>query len=467
MEWTKEPGSFRDPSGFVFSSGGVVLRQVNAGFEQPYQRLIDSGLYEELVRDGLLIPHEEVDLRLPGAPEAFAVLHPEQLPFISYPYEWCFSQLKAAALLTLELQRRGLAKNLVLRDASAYNVQFIGNRAVFIDTLSFGPYTEGSPWLPYRQFCEHFVAPMALMALAHDSLGQLTRVHMDGIPLDVATRILPFSSRLHPGLLTHIHLHSRSLVTGPRQHTETAVLSRRRGVSRTAMLGLIDSLSRTVTNLTWEPGATLWSTYADHSNYTPAAQDHKQKLTAEWLNAIGARASVHKIFDFGANTGTYSRLAATQTSAYVVALDLDHAAVEHHFRGCAQRSEGRILPLVQDLRNPSAASGWHHTERRSLAERGPADVGLALALVHHLAIGNNVPLPEIAAFFGQMCTSLIVEFVPREDSQVGRMLALRENVFKNYSRETFEDAFRRHFDLEQSATIEGTQRTLYLMRHRK
>jgi ribosomal protein L11 methylase PrmA len=256
-------------------------------------------------------------------------------------------------------------------------------------------------------------------------------------------------------------------VTGPRQHTETPAAAPHRRMSRTAMLGLIDSLSRTVTKLSWEPGDTLWSTYSDHSNYTPAAQEHKHKLTAEWLSATDAHGSARTVFDFGANTGFYSRLATTRTAAYVVALDLDHAAVERHFRACVQRGETRILPILQDLRNPSPPSGWHHAERRSLAARGPADLGLALALVHHLAIGGNVPMPDIAAFFRQMCSSLIVEFVPKEDSQVERMLALREDVFKDYSRETFEDAFGRYFDIEQSATIDGTHRTLYLMRHRR
>jgi hypothetical protein len=446
---------------------GIVHRQVNAGFEQHYRGLIDSGLYEELVRERLLIPHVEVDLRLPDAPEAFAVLRPEQVPFISYPYEWCFSQLKAAALLTLDLQRRALARGLVLRDASAYNVQFIGHRAVFIDTLSFGPYVEGTPWLPYRQFCEHFLAPLALIAHAHHSLGQLSRVHIDGVPLDLASRLLPLSSRIRPGLVTHIHLHSRSLVTGPRQHTRGTVVTQHRGVSPTAMLGLIDSLTRTIANLEFEPPETLWSTYSEHSNYSAASQQHKQTLTAEWLSVIEARTSARKVVDFGANTGTFSRLATTHTSAYVVALDLDHTTVERHFRACVQRGDARILPLVQDLRNPSAAAGWHHAERRSLAERGPADVGLALALVHHLAIGGNVPLTEIAVFFAQMCSALIVEFVPSEDSQVQRMLALRGGVFADYSRQTFEAAFQRTFEVEQSMTIAGTQRTLYMMRRRE
>jgi len=233
------------------------------------------------------------------------------------------------------------------------------------------------------------------------------------------------------------------------------------------MLGLIDSLTRTIANLEFEPPETLWSTYSEHSNYSAASQQHKQTLTAEWLSVIEARTSARKVVDFGANTGTFSRLATTQTSAYVVALDLDHTTVERHFRACVQRGDARILPLVQDLRNPSAAAGWHHAERRSLAERGPADVGLALALVHHLAIGGNVPLTEIAVFFAQMCSALIVEFIPSEDSQVQRMLALRGGVFADYSRQTFEAAFQRTFEVEQSMTIAGTQRTLYMMRRRE
>jgi hypothetical protein len=304
------------------------------------------------------------------------------------------------------------------------------------------------------------------MSLSHGSLGGLTRVHMDGVPLDLAARLLPLASRLNPGLLTHIHLHSRSLVTGTRQHTDRAPEAARGQMSKTAMLGLIDSLTRTVERLTWEPDPTLWSSYMDHSNYTSDAQLRKQQLTAEWLERLQQTSSVRTVWDIGANTGTYSQLAASRTQAYVLALDLDHAAVEMHDRQCVARQERRIQPILQDLRNPSGAAGWNGTERRSLIDRGPADVALALAVVHHLAIGHNVPLGDIAAFFAGACRSLIVEFVPKDDSQVERMLALREDVFASYSQQGFEDAFARRFTIERSAPIDGTRRTLYLMTRR-
>ena len=462
MTWSKELGSFRDPSGFVFSSDGVVYRQVNASFGEPYRRLMGSGLYEELVRDRLIVAHEEVPLRLPDTPPALAVLRPEQVPFISYPYEWCFSQLKAAALLTLDLQRRALARGMTLRDASAYNVQFLGTEPIFIDTLSFGEHVEGQPWSAYRQFCEHFLAPLALMAHAHHSLGDLARVHIDGVPLDLATSLLPLSSRFRPGLLMHLHLHGRS--ARRTSHTNSPARRMNGTMGRTALLGLIDSLDRTVRNIVWKPPATLWSTYGAHLNYSDAAQEHKHRLVGEMLDIVAASGPLRMIWDLGANTGTYSRLAASRASQ-VVSFDGDHAVVEQHFQ--ESRASGRpILPLIQNLTNPSAAIGWSHSERRSLLERGPADVALALALVHHLSIASNVPLESVAAFFQRACRYLIIEFVPREDSQVQRMLTLREDVFAAYTQTGFEQAFSAHFRCLRSTPIEGTVRTLYLMERR-
>lgn len=465
MEWTRESGSFRDPSGFVFTHDGVVFRQVNADFGEHYQQLIDSGLYDELVRDGLLVAHEEVDLHITGSPPPYAILRPSPIPFISYPYEWCFGQYKAAALLTLELHRRAIGRGMTLRDASAYNVQFAGGRPIFIDTLSFGTYVDGEPWSAYRQFCQHFLNPLALMALVHPSLGHLGRVQIDGIPLDLTARLLPASSRLRPGLLTHVHLHKQSLVSGPKQHARAPSVPPAKRMGKTAMLGLVESLARTVQNLSWKPADTFWSSYTDHSHYSTAAQEDKAKHVAQWLDLIARQTTLRTVWDLGANTGAYSRIAADR-AALVVSFDLDHVAVERHFQACCDRGETRILPLVQDFANPSAAIGWHHVERHSLVDRGPADAVLALALVHHLAIGNNVPLPAVARFFRDICRYLIVEFVPKEDAQIRRMLTLRQDVFTDYSRQGFEAAFAQHYETLHVARMRDTERALYLMRRR-
>jgi hypothetical protein len=200
--------SFRDPSGFLFSRGGALYRQVNRKYQQEYARLMESGLYEKLVKAGLLIPHTEVNQAPAEAENAYKVIQPERVAFISYPYEWSFGQLKDAALATLSVQKRALKRGMSLKDASAYNIQFVHGKATLIDTLSFETYKEGQPWVAYRQFCQHFLAPLALMALRDVRLSQLLRVYIDGVPLDLASELLPWNTRLNFGLLTHIHLHA-------------------------------------------------------------------------------------------------------------------------------------------------------------------------------------------------------------------------------------------------------------------
>ena len=203
------PASFRDPGGFLFVEGGVLYRQVNSVYKDDYDLLLRSGLYKTLTDAGLLVSHEEVSTDPPDPRIAYKIIRPEPIPFISYPYEWCFSQLKDAALATLEIQRQALAHGLSLKDASAYNVQFLDGKPVLIDTLSFEK-LRLKPWVAYRQFCQHFLGPLLLMGLKDSRLGQLSRIFLDGVPLDLTSRLLPRRTRLRPGILMHIHLHAAS-----------------------------------------------------------------------------------------------------------------------------------------------------------------------------------------------------------------------------------------------------------------
>ena len=203
-------GSFRDPSGFVFDKNGTLLRQINGCYRQDFEALQQSGLLQSLHKSSDLISHEEVGIENAASSEAYRVIKPERIPFVSYPYEWSFSQLKDAALLTLTIQLKSLEYCLSLKDASAYNIQFMNGKPIFIDTLSFERHVEGTPWVAYGQFCQHFLAPLALMSHVDVRLGQLLRVHLDGIPLDLASRLLPFSTLFRPGIFFHLHLHSKS-----------------------------------------------------------------------------------------------------------------------------------------------------------------------------------------------------------------------------------------------------------------
>ena len=460
----REWSSFRDPGGFVFHANGVVYRQVNEHARADYQQLIESGLYSELARDGLLVSHEEVELERALEGCAYAVLRPQPIPFVSYPYEWCFSQYKAAAELTLEVQRRALNRGMILRDASSYNVQFLGHRPIFIDTLSFGSYEQGSPWVAYRQFCTHFLAPLSLMAHASPALGQLTRVHLDGIPLTLASTLLPMSSRLRAGILVHVHLHARSEGVPSRQ--QAAALVRKNGhLSKTALLGIVESLSRTVGSLHFRKKKSIWSDYVDETNYTPVARASKEQIVGDWIDRLHAEQPLKMVWDLGANTGTFSRLAG-RLGSHVVSFDLDHAAVESNFQHCQAESTRTILPLIQDVTNPSPGLGWRNRERRSLQQRGPSELTLALALVHHLVIARGVPISAVAAFLHEISRYLILEFVPKEDSQIQRMLAFREDIFGDYSQVAFETAFNRYFRTVATAHVRESARILYLMESR-
>ncbi len=458
------PGSFRDPSGFVFTRDGVLYRQVNKAGQADYDQLMglapDSvrpGLYHALADVGMLIPHEEVDLPAPASETAYKVLKPRFVPFMSYPYEWSFSQLKDAALLTLAIQNRAMEFGMTLKDSSAYNIQFLDGTPVLIDTLSFEKYKEGEPWVAYRQFCQHFLAPLALMSHRDVRLSQLLRVFIDGIPLDLASSLLPSGTKFSLALGTHIHLHARS----QRRYADKTVKPGGRKVSRTALLGVISNLGSGVRKLGWKPKGTEWAEYYDETNYSSQAFQRKRALVAGYLERTGP----NLVWDLGANTGVFSRLAADK-GIRTVSFDVDPAAVEKNYLDCRERGETNILPLVLDLTNPSPAIGWENRERLSLLERGPADTVLALALIHHLAIGNNLPLPKVARFFSRICSRLVIEFVPKMDSQVQRLLATREDIFPDYTQGAFEEHFRRFFEIAAQDGIEGSERTLYLMARR-
>jgi hypothetical protein len=206
---TLEPGSFRDPAGFLFYLKKKLYRQVNQSYKEDYDLLIDSGLYQKLVEQEALIPHQEVDILFPQPLNGYKVIQPEFIPFISYPYEWSFSQLKDAALTTLKIQKIAFQHGMSLKDSSAFNIQFHMGKPLFIDTLSFEKYKEGEPWVAYRQFCQHFLAPLTLMSRRDIRLGQLLRIYIDGIPLDLAASLLPFSTRLNMSVYMHIVFHGK------------------------------------------------------------------------------------------------------------------------------------------------------------------------------------------------------------------------------------------------------------------
>lgn len=447
-------GSFRDPSGFVFRYGGQVYRQVNESYSNTLDSLESSGLYAELVEAGLLIDHQDADVPAPGPSVPFRILRPRQLPFVSYPYEWCFGQLKDAALATLEIQSRALRRGLSLKDASAFNIQFLQGRPILIDTLSFESYAEGRAWVAYRQFCEHFLAPLMLIKHVDPWVARLAALTVDGISLEIASKLLPWRTVLHPTALFHVHLHARSI----RHFGGQAVPERlkARGFSRKGMVNLIEGLQSAVRGIHWAPEGTEWAEYEAEHRYAEPTLAAKRQVVGDLMAALKPTV----VWDLGANTGEFSRIAAAQ-GAYVLSIDIDPAAVERNYLRTRERGETNILPLCIDLTNPSSDLGWAGKERDSLAKRSNAEVVVALALVHHLAIGANVPFGSIAAWFASLAPNLLVEFVPKSDEQAQRLLLSRDDVFHDYTRPAFEASFRQFFDLRSVRELPQSDRVIY------
>lgn len=455
-------GSFRDPAGFIFNQAGIIYRQVNESGQADYDLAVSSGLYNNLIAQKLIVGHQEVkpEKNLAANADSYKIIRPEAIPFISYPYEWTFTQLRNAALLTLNVLKTALNHGMILKDASAYNVQFIGNRPIFIDTLSFTKYETGDPWEGYKQFCEHFIAPLALAHYGSPGILKTLRVYLDGIPLAAACSLLPKKARWRKGLLAHLYLHNASQRRHQAGGQAIASKAKQHKLSKIALQGLLSSLEHTVQKLRPPKTQTEWGEYYNFTNYSSSAFEEKKKTIKGLLRQIKPIPKV--AWDIGANNGEFSEIAA-ELGAYTVAFDIDELAVSRNYL-IKRKPEikAKLLPLVQDLTNPSPGLGWDHTERSSLVSRGPADVVLALALIHHLAIGNNLPLSKVAAFLHRIGKHIIIEFVPKEDSKVQHLLASRKDIFSRYDAEHFEAAMAEYFTLITKKPVKGSKRSVYL-----
>ncbi len=451
------PSSFRDPSGFVYEQDGQLLRQINARYQREYDYLDSSGVYQRLIDAGLLIQHEEVLQE--SRDGAYKIIQPESIPFVSFPYEWSFSQLKDAALTTLAVQQAVFDQGLVLRDASAYNIQFRGSVPVLIDSLSFGFYEEGKPWAAYRQFCQHFLAPLALASSKGPEMLRLLQTYIDGLPLNVAVNLMPPSVWLNPGLLMHLKLHTQAQ---QKYANDGASFDKKRHelkLSQDGFAALIDNLAWTIKSLKPPRSADVWLGYEQDNNYSATASSAKKELVEKFLRQI--RPNI--VWDLGSNTGEFSRIARA-CGAYVISVDGDPFCVDTNYqREKASADCYSILPLVMDLSAPSPSIGWSNEERPSLLQRGPCDLALALALIHHLAIANNVPLSMCAGFFARTAKRLIIEFVPKDDSQVQRMLTYRQDIFDQYTQDEFEKAFTVYFEITERVQVQDSKRWIYLM----
>jgi hypothetical protein len=453
MEYHTHPSSFKDSYAFVFTDEeNIVYRQLNKSYQIHYEHLMSSGLYNKLVDEKLLIIHSEIDDIKFDIPTHYKTIQPQHIPFISYPYEWCFNQLKDAALLTLTILKESLHHDMILKDATPFNIQFLDGKSVFIDTSSFEKYVEGKPWIAYKQFCENFLSPLLLMIYTSASLNKLLIAFPEGIPLSIISKLLPFKSRFNLWVLLHIHLQASF------KNVKADIKNDAKKMSKQRLLGLIQNLYSLIDSLSLKNENSVWSNYYENDILSDEYLRNKDLIISNVLAKISVKSAV----DFGTNTGRYAQLLSSKNIP-VVATDFDAKCINNLYCEIKKDQTKNILPLVIDLANPIPAIGFANNERNSFLNRCHPDLVLALALIHHLAIGKNIPLHKIAEQFSSIGNYLIIEFIPKSDEKVKLLLQNREDIFSSYTLENFEHTFSKFYSIIEKQNVNSTNRIIYLM----
>ena len=449
----REPGSFRDRNGTVFYRDGRVLRSLSPRAGANWRRLRQTRFFAKHLDAGSIVATTDAET----APDGGGLVEHARIPFVSYPYEWPFGMLKDAALLHLALMRDALDEDFILKDSSPYNVQWRGTQPVFIDIPSFEPLGTGEPWVGYRQFCELMLYPLMLQAYRGVDFRPWLRGRIDGIPAEQMRRLLSRRDLLRPGVLLHVmaqDLLQRRYAGSGRNVRGTLVDA---GFDKGLIARNVEKLTRLVRGLEPPGSATEWSDYDRTHSYDAA--EHAAK--AAFVERAATTRRWRLAWDLGCNTGTFSRLVEPHADC-VVAMDADWMAIERLYaRERADAGARSILPLVVNLADASPGQGWRGAERKDLASRGRPDLTLCLALVHHVVITANIPLADFIDWLAGLGTSVVIEFVGREDEMVQALLANREDQYGDYRLDSFRAMLAARFSIRDEAPLKGGKRTIF------
>ncbi|MBI2069049.1 MAG: class I SAM-dependent methyltransferase [Elusimicrobia bacterium] len=455
-----DPASFRDGANRVMVGNGEVWRCLSEEGLRNWRCLASKDFYRRFLSLGNLVETREIDAapgvcRLPPGHWPGLLRH-RPVRFLSYPYEWTFGMLKDAALLHLELLQAALAEGMILKDASAFNIQWEGSRPVFIDIGSFRPYADGEPWTGYRQFCRLFLYPLMLQAYKNIAFQTLLKGSPEGIKPRDCRNMMSLRDTLRPGVLTHVRLHAAMEDRYESQDSDVKDELRSSGFNKSLILKNIDGLRAIIGAMKWTPEHSSWSGYYQHNSYVEQDERMKKAFVAE---AVDSR-SCKLVWDLGCNRGVFSRLAAVKAD-YVVAMDGDAAVIEHCYGELKNNGDRSIVPLVMDFANVSSGGGWRGLEFKALEARGRPDLVLCLALIHHLAISANIPLAQIVDWLADVSGALIIEFIDEADPMARRLLRNKDGGLADYSRGYFEKLLNEAFDVQKRQELTCRTRVLY------
>ena len=460
---TGDPGSFRDHSNRVYVGSHDVYRGMDATAASELRAVMQKPFFARDVQRSSIISTEWLDHAPAGVTDEWdAWLQHSRIPVISYPYEWTFSMLRDAALLQLSLLTAMLADDVVSKDATPYNVQFVGSRPTFIDVGSFERYNPGDPWYGYRQFCQLYLFPLLFLAYKDIPFQPWLRGSLDGITPIEARQVLKGAKRGWRGLPTHVWIHARLEERLARRDTEVKEAARRAGFSKRLIEMNVAKLTSLVEGLEWHRAESEWSTYSERTHYS----DRDLRAKEDFVRRVAEDAGPSEVWDVGANDGRFSRVVAEHAD-YVLALDADRLVVDLLYRDLRAESTAKILPLAFNLADPSPALGWRGIERSPLSTRSRPDLVLYLAVIHHLSITHHVPLRDFLDSVLAGAPRSVIEFPHREDPMVRLLLRdKRADLHPDYNLDNFDALVKERFDIVERLELPSGTRTMFDLRRR-
>lgn len=448
---SKHPASYRDPSGYVYQHEGIFYRFVRNTYQKHYDFANFNNIYKKAIEKNLLLNFREINEKHINDETFYKTLLPDQITFENYPWEWSFDQFKDAAISTLALCKLSIENGMILKDATPLNVRLISGKMKWIDHLSFEIYKNGDTWIAYRQFCEMFLNPLLIASYCGLEIHRLLMAYPEGLTAQTTAQLLPFHCRFKLHIQLHVFLQAKIQNNAKEKRSD-------KDFSAEKIKRILDSLSECINSLRTQKSHVKWSNYYEKTILSHEYLNDKINIVSTLLSKI----NYTNALDIGCNDGTMSLLCHNKST--IIAADSDSECINQLYKNIKKKKIDNVYPVVADLIFPTGGMGWENNEYLSFYKRTEFDLIIALALIHHLCIGKNIPLDNVARLFASLGEHLIIEFVPKDDYKVQEMMANREDIFENYNEISFTACFSKYFKIDQEINVKSSTRKIYYMR---
>ena len=445
-----ENGSFRDPAGRIYYKNNKVFRKLSALGVERYSKLDEANIIDKSIENGFLIETKKNQINNE------VILEHEKIPYISYPYEWSFSQLKDAAIFHLDFHIFLLENNATLIDSSAYNIQFIGSQLKFIDVLSIQKYTEGDYWMGHKQFCENFLNPLILKSKKGIKFNNWFKGNLEGIETSELNNLLNFYDKFSYNIFIHVHLLNKLEEKFRTKKTLKPIDQKKKKFSKRSFVAILSQLRKFIIGLQDNKNISTWDDYSKNNSYSIEDKNKKKDCVSQFCK----KNNFELIADLGCNDGEYSILSLKNGCKKVIGFDFDINAINNAYKN-SNLENLHFLPLHFDATNPSANIGWYQKERKGFIERANFNAIIALAFEHHLAIAKNIPLNDVISWLVSLAPTGLIEFVPKEDETIKKMLEFKGDIFPEYTEENFEKYLLRNSKIISKSKVSSSGRTIY------